>query len=301
MAGRRLSPLRVLGLSAALLVPACLGGEPPFTEPLVLGGVEVDPATLNEGRDVYTRTCAPCHGDAGDGRGPAAPSLSIPPRDFRTALFKYAGVPAGELPNDADLLRTVKRGLDGTPMLAWDLTDRERRAVVQYLKTFSPRWRRRAPPPRLLPTPDPWRDRPAEAIARGAAIYHVQAQCSGCHGAYATRTELQAMSRALTGHGIERFSPDLYERGARESEFFAGDEPVRIVPPDFLQDRMKNGTSLAELYRTIGAGIGGTAMPHWQGALPEEDLWALVHYTKSLVDRAGVGPVAEKKRASESR
>jgi mono/diheme cytochrome c family protein len=247
----------------------------------------VDAATLNEGREVYVRICAACHGDEGDGRGPVAPSLAIPPRDFRPALFKYAGVPAGELPNDADLLRTLRRGLEGTPMLAWDLTDRERRVVIHYLKTFSPHWRRRTPPPRILPTPDPWRGRTPEAVLRGAAIYHVRAQCSTCHGAYATRSELQDMSRALTGRGIDRFPPDLYERRPRESDFLAGDEPVRIVPPDFLEDRMKNGTSLEELYRTIAAGIGGTAMPQWQGSLPEEDLWALVHYTKSLVDRRG--------------
>lgn len=272
---------------AILTAASCGPWDDAFTEPLVLGGVEVDAATLNEGRDVYVRTCAACHGDDGDGRGPAAPSLGVPPRDFTKALFKYAGVPAGELPNDADLVRTLHRGLPGTPMLAWDLTDRERRAVVQYLKTFSPKWRRRTPPPPIRPTPDPWQGRSAEAIERGAAIYHVRAQCAGCHGAYVTREELQAMSRALTGHELDPVPADLWERRARESEFFAGTEPVRIVPTDFIEDQLKNGTTLAELYRTIAAGVGGTAMPRWQGALSEEDLWALVHYTKSLVDRRG--------------
>lgn len=283
-------------LASFVLALGCGAGDEAFTGPLVLGGVEVDAATLNEGREVYLRTCAACHGDEGDGRGPVAPSLGIPPRDFRPALFKYAGVPAGELPNDQDLLRTLRRGLPGTPMLAWDLSEPERRAVLQYLKTFSPLWRQRTPPPRILPTPDPWTGpspgtsrgrRSAEAVRRGAAIYHVTAQCSTCHGAYATRAELEQMSRALTGRGIDRLPPDLYERRPRASDFRAGDEPVRIVPPDFLEDQMKNGTSLEELYRTIAAGVGGTAMPQWQGSLPEEDLWALVYYTKSLVDRRG--------------
>ena len=38
-----------------------------------------------------------------------------------------------------------------------------------------------------------------------------------------------------------------------------------------------------DLYRTIGAGIGGAAMPQWKGALPEDSLWALVYYVQSLV------------------
>jgi len=38
----------------------------------------------------------------------------------------------------------------------------------------------------------------------------------------------------------------------------------------------------ADLYRSIAAGLGGTAMPTWKGALPEADLWALVHYVDAL-------------------
>lgn len=249
--------VRRAGMLLVLPLLACGGPDEAFTRPRVLGGIEVDAATLNEGREVYTRTCAACHGDDGDGRGPTAPSLTIPPRDFTTGLFKYGGVPAGELPTDEDLLRTVKRGLAGTPMLAWNLTDRERRAVVQYLKTFSPRWRDEAAPPRIAPTADPWRGREAEALRRGASLFRQGAGCARCHGE---------------------------DREAMPSEYRAGTEPVRIVPPDLLRDRVRNGTSLDDLYRTIAAGIGGTAMPTWQGSLSEEDLWAVVHYTKSLVD-----------------
>lgn len=278
-----LSPRRHIAL-LLFACAACGGDETSFTEPQVLGGVEIDAATLNRGRDVYVRTCAACHGDEGDGRGPAAPSLPVPPRDFTKGLFKYAGVPAGALPNDADLLRTLRRGLPGTPMLAWDLTERERRAVVHYIKTFSPEWRSDVPPPAIVPTPDPYRTNVAEGVRRGEALFHVRAKCATCHGAYAGEARLQEMSRALEGRELD-LSTRPFERRARESEFYAGDEPVRIVPPDFLEDQMKNGATLDELYRTIAAGVGGTAMPTWRGAIPEEDLWAIVHYTKSLVDR----------------
>lgn len=265
-----------------VLLAAC---EPALSSPMVLGGVEVDARTLEEGREVYTLTCAACHGDAGDGRGPAAPSLTVPPRDFTAGTFKYAGVAAGELPRDEDLLRTVRRGLTGTPMLAWDLTDAERRAVVQYVKTFSPRWRETVPGAPIRKTPDPFRGRDEEALPRGEALYHVTAGCADCHGAYAPRARLRAITASLGQP--DRLPPNPYVRPPRDSEFFAGAEPVRIVPTDFLEDPIKSGASAADLYRTIASGVGGTAMPQWKGSLPEEDLWALVHYVKHLVDLRG--------------
>jgi mono/diheme cytochrome c family protein len=42
-----------------------------------------------------------------------------------------------------------------------------------------------------------------------------------------------------------------------------------------------------DLYRTIGAGVGGAAMPTWQGNLPDENLWALVYYVQSLAEMRG--------------
>ena len=43
-------------------------------------------------------------------------------------------------------------------------------------------------------------------------------------------------------------------------------------------------TSYKDLYRVIASGIGGTAMPQWQGSLPESDIWALVYYVHSLME-----------------
>jgi mono/diheme cytochrome c family protein len=32
----------------------------------------------------------------------------------------------------------------------------------------------------------------------------------------------------------------------------------------------------------VGAGVGGTAMPTWKGALREEDLWAVARYVEGV-------------------
>ena len=54
---------------------------------------------------------------------------------------------------------------------------------------------------------------------------------------------------------------------------------------DFRDGRLRSvrpDSRAGDLYRAIAAGLGGTAMPTWKGALPEDDLWALVHYVDQL-------------------
>jgi hypothetical protein len=57
----------------------------------------------------------------------------------------------------------------------------------------------------------------------------------------------------------------------------------QVQAPDFLDYELRNGHQHEALYRVITSGVGGTAMPTWLGALPEENLWALVHYVRSIV------------------
>jgi mono/diheme cytochrome c family protein len=283
-------------LAAALALTACKA-QPRFTEVQTLGGELVTPDVLNEGRDVYMHYCYACHGEKGDGEGPSAPALRPPPRDFRPGVFKFGGVRPGELPHDDALEGIVKRGLQGTPMLAWDLSDRERHAVVQYLKTFSERWKTETPGERVAPdAPDPWLGLEDEAAAVGEKIYHlsgvemdpvtkqpraVLAGCNVCHPSYLTAEELSALGRKVLGRGIEP-RPQLHRPERKESEYRVKDTVISFLPTDFLSSVIKNGTAPEALFRTIAAGIGGTAMPTWKGAVRDEDLWALSHYVARL-------------------
>ncbi|TMB05767.1 MAG: cytochrome c, partial [Deltaproteobacteria bacterium] len=64
----------------------------------------------------------------------------------------------------------------------------------------------------------------------------------------------------------------------------------KLLPPDFTRTELRSvrpDHQLEDLYRVIVSGVGGTAMPTWKGALPEEDLWALVHFVDSLVKMKG--------------
>lgn len=308
MAAKR---FHVWGLVAAIAAAGC--GKS-ITEPLKLaGGKEVDARTLQDGHDAFMLYCYGCHGEKGDGKGPASAGMRPPPRNFTQGLFKFAGVPAGQLPTDEALDRTVRRGLHGTPMLPWDIPAVERKAIIQYLKTFSPKWKDEEPGTPTEITPDPWKGKETEAIARGKAVYHVagenHAGCSGCHAAYAVRQEISDMTKAVTGEPIAEFAENMYRTSLRETEYpLVVDEKgetvkaVQQLPPDFLFHKVKTAYPVGtlvdghpytaeqqreDLYRTIGSGVGGAAMPQWKGALPEDNLWALVYYVQSLMAKRG--------------
>lgn len=276
-----------------VLAAAC-NGQQEFTVPLTLGGQVVDAATLNAGREAFMLYCFACHGESGRGDGPSSPGLRPPPRDFTQGVFKFGGVKTGELPTDEALLKTIRQGLHGTPMLPWDTLDVERRAIVQYLKTLSPRWQKEKPGQAIDVTADPWNGKEPAAIAieEGRIVYHAIAQCKGCHPAYATKQEMADMNIKVGLPAPTEFpkDADLYRPTLRESQYQVGETKIQILPIDFLVHPVKSarvgpaGVRLEDLYRTIAAGIGGTAMPVWKGALPEDKLWALVHYVKSLVD-----------------
>ncbi len=85
------------------------------------------------GKKVYAERCSPCHGDTGDGNGPAAAAIKPPPRNFRDPGF-WQGRTA------AQLKVTVRDGRPGTMMspFAGTLSEAEIDAVVAYVATFGP-------------------------------------------------------------------------------------------------------------------------------------------------------------------
>lgn len=261
-----------LVLFLTLFVAGC--HERPFARARLLGGRTVDAATLNHGRQTYQQYCRPCHGERGDGHGFSSPGLRPPPRDFTQGLFKFGLVPIPALPPDDELARIVRDGLHGTGMRPWDLSDVELGAVLQYLKTFSPRWQKEVPGRLVEPSPDPFGPRRvAAAVQLGDKVFHQTAQCARCHE---TR-ELKETEFCL------RWKPGWRSLEERECAV-----PVRELPPDLACDPLRTiraGHELVDLYRIIAAGIGGTGMPTWKGALPEDQLWALAYYIRDLRQR----------------
>ncbi len=238
-------------------------------------------ATLKRGREQYSMYCAGCHGENGDGQGPASRFLDPKPRDFRKGRVKFAAVAANTLPRDEDLINTMNHGLHGTSMPAWNLISGEDKlAIVAYVKTFSDVWQKEAPGVPVVIKPDPWRKKPVEkAIAEGERVYHGIAACMSCHPAYADKP-------TIAGHMKEYdipagdFRENMYASVEKESDWGA---PIK--PPDFLVDRTKIADTKEELVKVIAAGVGGTAMPSWGETLTDKQLWGLAYYVEWLVEQ----------------
>jgi mono/diheme cytochrome c family protein len=278
-----------------LLAPAlaCKGYAPSgFEQPRKLGGKEVAASVLTEGERAYALYCRTCHGDKGDGKGPAAKGLRPPPRDFTLGTFKFAAVAGGSLPHDEDLVRIVRGGLHGTAMLGWDgIPEQKLGEIIQYVKTFSPRWKDEEPGEAIPPTRDPWTGREADGAARGEKLYHGLAQCLSCHPAYAPRSFIYEASKELTGNGTTDFRDDMFGSMLTDSDY-----GVKILPPDFLRADLRSirpDHHMEDLHRVIASGVGGTAMPTWQGSLPDEDVWALAHFVDSLAALKGTDRARE--------
>jgi len=59
---------------ASAVVAGCKGYRTQgFKDPMKLGGKTIPASVLTEGERAYVLHCRACHGDQGDGKGPAAP------------------------------------------------------------------------------------------------------------------------------------------------------------------------------------------------------------------------------------
>ncbi len=207
------------------------------------------------GKKAFDRYCISCHGVDGDGRGPSAEWLDPRPRILTSGIFKFRSTRSGELPTDADLLRTITNGLHGTYMPRWaPITAREREDVVQYVKSLSPRF---ASEPQGEPVAIPPSPPVTPQLAEKGKEVWGKMQCAACHGD--------------TGKGDGASARTLRD-----------DWGFPVVPHDFTQGPLKVGDAPEDLYRTFMTGLNGTPMPSYVENLSPEDAWALVAYVRTL-------------------
>jgi mono/diheme cytochrome c family protein len=228
-------------------------------------------ATLARGKDLYDVNCAHCHGDKGDGAGYGAPFLVPAPRDFVAAQYKFRTTASGQLPTDEDIFRTISRGATGTGMPPWQymLDDNDRWALVDYVKSFSPRLA--ASPDRkpmtIAPPPDDRRD-----IENGRQVY-VKMQCAKCHGD--------------DGRGAGPSAATLLDSKGKY-----------INTRDFtLASSYRTGFAEREIVRTMETGMNGTPMPSYTGVISAKDQHDMVAY---LMTMASHGPGNQRRQSARS-
>jgi mono/diheme cytochrome c family protein len=205
----------------------------------------------------YGTWCARCHGERGDGRGPAAVALTLNgqrPRDFTAGRFKVVSVASGKAPTDADLVRTIAKGMPGTPMPYFDdlLTREQIEGLVGVVRSFAP--------PRPVGTPidlGPPIPDSSESRERGAARYR-DLGCATCHG--------------------ERGLGDGPSAAALRA---ADNSPIRAA--DLTRPwTFKGGAEPADVTMRLAAGLGGTPMPGYLDAASPADLWDVANFVRSL-------------------
>ena len=217
------------------------------------------------GKTVYAKWCAGCHGDQGAGDGAAAKHMIPPPRDFTGAIYQIRSTASGNLPTDADVMRSIDEGLHGTFMPGWKnaLSDRERRDVLAYIKTFSSFFADTSLRPQALDFgKEPSGGTGDDALKVGRQFYD-SIGCRKCHGDL--------------GRGDGPSSPTLKD-----------DAGHPIFAADLHQSWLFNGGSTAEdIYHRLRTGLDGTPMPSFsdlleQKFLTETELWRLAQYVRSL-------------------
>jgi len=218
---------------------------------------QATPEILAEGKALYEKKCAVCHGTDGRGDGSAAYLLYPKPRDFTSGRFKIRSTPT--LPTDEDLFRVITNGIAGTSMPSWaPLTEQDRWTLVAYVKSLAPIFKTQpVGEPVAIPKPPP---RTRELLALGKKFYK-EAGCFDCHG--------------TSGKGDGPAAASLKDEWG-----------YPIVPYDLtIPGKMKGGSTVRDIYRTLQVGIGGTPMPSYGDSLTEEETWAVAYYTLSLAKK----------------
>ena len=98
-----------------------------------------------------------------------------------------------------------------------------------------------------------------ESIAAGKKAY--DANCAACHGNVAQGAVKAGVSISI-----------IEEQGGKQ-------------PPDLTDDQWDHGSSDGEIYAVIKKGIPPTMMAGWDGRIPDNDIWSIINYLRTLAAR----------------
>ena len=207
------------------------------------------------GKPLYLRECSGCHGERGDGSGPAADFVDPRPRDFTKRVFKLRTTPSGQPPATDDILRTIERGIPGTAMPSFGfLPATERRQIAAYVLRLADLLDE--PEPNAIPDVGSAPNTTPEAVAHGKQLY-ADAGCASCHGD--------------SGKGDGPSAAELKDTDGR---------PMKAR--DFTAGVFRGGGEPRDLYYRIATGMDGTPMPAYGDVIEKADMWAVVAYVHSL-------------------
>ncbi len=225
---------------------------------------------------LYQKYCADCHGIQGDGNGQYANEFKTRPANFTKGVFKFKKTRTGQLPTDLDIYESITYGARTTGMLPQlQLSYEERKALVEYIKSFAPvEWEKYQPQERLKLPPRPQLAR--STLVEIGRTWFKKAGCFQCHGEQ--------------GRGDGPAVPNLKDEKGR---------PIRV--PDLTTIPYKRGEHTEAIAWVIYTGRDGTPMPSFAQALQPKELWGIAEYVKTLqtrhLPRGMMGLVGEELKA----
>jgi DMSO reductase family type II enzyme heme b subunit len=215
----------------------------------------------DRGEAIYLKRCVWCHGDEGDGLGPAADRMNPPPRDFTLGQYKMKStVFSDDYASDDDIHSAIHNGMSGTAMPGWAdmLSEQDMMDLVIYLKMFA--GLEEEEPGAGIDYGSPV-ETSEQSIAEGKRLFHDGDRCSECHG------------QDGRGDAIKRLKGDNGERTW----------PRNLTKPWTF----RASTAPKDIFSRISAGIPGTQMPNFadpksKKKLTIEERWHVANYVASL-------------------
>ncbi len=262
------------------------------SDPRLLGDESADPYVLRRGEAIYQQRCAGCHGDTGDGNGPAAEYMYPRPRDYRRGVFKFASTPYGSKPRREDLLRTLRQGAKGTSMPAFNLLPKEDLdAVLDYVLVLTHRGELETQVAVEASNED---EISTEAIDDAVALILDQWKAADGQKVW-PMTQMPPYSDESVELGKKAFlteeagcfkchGADGTGKTSENSQGFKDVWGFQTRAADLTSGMFHGGNRPDDIYRRIFAGINGTPMPSFQMKLEKEPetFWHLVHYVQYI-------------------
>ena len=252
------------------------------------------PQFLMTGVELYSKNCACCHGEDGDGKGPNAGKLANKPRSFAKGVFKFRTTSSEGFPSDLDFFRTITVGAPAYDKPSFPhLSEHDRWALVAYLKkltstamqkSFETAWKKnertadpekitklvadRMKPGKAISIPQEPKGNLQASIQRGRRLFiKSDYACANCHGPMG--------------------------KGDGPNSATMKDEWGLFIPPrDLTKGERKYGGKPEDTVRLILIGIPGTPMPANELAgtfsAGVQEIWDIARYVEHL-SKAGAG------------
>jgi mono/diheme cytochrome c family protein len=126
-----------LGLGLCLALPFALSAHGPMSgwrappeAQKVKNPVRATPESITAGKKIFATVCFTCHGEKGDGKGPAGAMLNPPPANFTDAKMM------AEM-TDGEFFWRISTGKGAMPSYEKQYSEADRWNLVNYLRTFA--------------------------------------------------------------------------------------------------------------------------------------------------------------------